>query len=418
MSLTTSAYQAMLKNLFHRGRVVDMVGRNQPFLAMVPKRTDFYGEDQKVTVKYANPGGASLTFSKAQSPDGSGDPESGKQVRFAVTRVSEYGVAHLDDEVIEASENNVGALAAALNFEISGKLNNVSYALGKAMFGNGGMSRGQVSSTSTTTLTLTDARDTRFFEVGMELEAGTTDGSSSGTKRSGNATITGIDRDAGTLTTDSNWTSQITSLGANDYLFRAGDTNSSNVGLGLKGLEAWLPSSAPSGGDSFFGVDRSIDTTRLAGIRHNGSQETIEDALTLAAADILEAGGNPSHVFLSPRTFANLKISASTAVSFVKNGVRGSGDFARLSFNSMELATGAGNVSIIADRNCTDNVAYMLDLSSWTFHTLKDAPRIVMTDGNRMLRRSSSDGVEFRVVARGNLYTNAPGHNARISLAS
>ena len=40
-----------------------------------------------------------------------------------------------------------------------------------------------------------------------------------------------------------------------------------------------IPSSAPTAGDSFFSVDRSADSTRLAGIRFDGSSLPLEEAL-------------------------------------------------------------------------------------------------------------------------------------------
>ena len=52
----------------------------------------------------------------------------------------------------------------------------------------------------------------------------------------------------------------------------------------LSGLGAWLPSSAPGSTDSFFGVNRSSDATRLGGIRFDGSSLPLEEALIGAAS--------------------------------------------------------------------------------------------------------------------------------------
>jgi len=53
---------------------------------------------------------------------------------------------------------------------------------------------------------------------------------------------------------------------------------------GLSGLAAWVPNVDPPIGDNFWGVNRSADPTRLAGLRYNAASQTIEEGLTSALA--------------------------------------------------------------------------------------------------------------------------------------
>src|SRR5581483_9521973 len=93
------------------------------------------------------------------------------------------------------------------------------------------------------------------------------DGTGGGGLRSAGATvtITGLNRSTGTLTASGNWTAGIAAVAAGDYLFPQGDYN--NVMPGALG--GWL--TTPGGGDSFYGVNRNADVTRLAGLIQTGA---------------------------------------------------------------------------------------------------------------------------------------------------
>ena len=72
------------------------------------------------------------------------------------------------------------------------------------------------------------------------------------------------------------------------------------------GLAAWIPSVAPTVGDNFYGVDRSIDSTRLAGVRYNGSAESIEEALVDASNLLAREGGKPEIGIMGFASFSAL----------------------------------------------------------------------------------------------------------------
>lgn len=413
--LTVSLFTPVMKNLWHRGRVVDLVAREQPFWSLVPKRTDFVGEDQKVTVKYTYPQGVSSTFSNAQS-----NTYAGREKRFSVTRSTTHGVVTLDTEVIEASKNDMGALYRAFDDRVESLMTRLIHDTGRKLMGNGGCALARVAASSafsTTTCTLLNTRDARFFEVGMTVTAGTTDGSTSGTKRSGTATITAVDRINGTLTASANWTTAITGAANSDYLFLDGDTDSNNLGLGFKGIQAWIPSTVPTSGDSFFGVDRSADPERLAGRTASYTSEPIETAIMREAAYLAEAGASPDIVIVSPKSWANLNVSLGSRVMY--DEAKGSGEgFAKYGFPAIKIGSEGGMLKVISDRNAPDARAFILSMNSWCFHTLGEAPKIADDDGLKSIRVYNDDAIEVRARVRGQLWCNAPGHNSNIAIAT
>ena len=58
----------------------------------------------------------------------------------------------------------------------------------------------------------------------------------------------------------------------------------------------------------------------------------------------------------------------------------------------------------------------MLSMSFWKLYSLGKCPKILDSDGLRMLRESNADAVEVRVGYYAQLGCRAPGFNATIAL--
>jgi len=243
----------------------------------------------------------------------------------------------------------------------------------------------------------------------MELVASDNDGSVSThtlLNSGASATITGIDRDAGTLITDTNWTAQIASLGASDYLFAKGDFQNS-----MSGLASWLPTTAPTAGDSFFGVDRSTDKSRLAGVRLSCAGDPVHEALQKGAARLGREGAAPDCAFLSYQKMRDLQIELGNKTEFTTTNVT-----ANVGFTGVKIIGPRKPITVYADQNCPDAQCYLLTKDTWKFISLGPVPDLHDEDGVRMLRESSSDGFEVRASYYGNLACSAPGYNAVLTL--
>jgi hypothetical protein len=216
--------------------------------------------------------------------------------------------------------------------------------------------------------------------------------------------ISAVDRSAGTITLDDAYTSSGT-IAANDYLFVDGDRGSK-----LKGLDAWVPSSAP-GATSFFGVDRSVDTVRLGGNRYDGSALPIEEALIEGAARAAREGAKIDHYFVNYDTYSELQKALGAKVQYVDLKAT-----AEIGFRAIQINGPRGPINIVPDQNCQSDVAWGLQLNTWKLYSLGKAVRVIDTDGLQMLRQASSDGVEVRYGFYGQVGCRAPGYNIRVSL--
>lgn len=397
MALDMTTFAAALKQHYVDFTVKNLVYSNNPFLATVGKDEKFGGLNMPLPLIYGNPQGRSATFSNALNQ------KTNSQIKaFTLTRVSDYSLANIQNEVLEASSGDSDAFMRAATTEIDGAIQAATRSLAGALFRNGTGSIGQISAGSTvasTSITLANIEDVVNFEVGMTLAASATDG---GANRTGSAQITAIDRSTGVISTGSNWSSQISSLAAGDFLMVAGDLNAK-----IKGLDAWLPMPGVLTNASFFGVDRTLDATRLAGVNYDYSGVPIEEALVDLAARIGREGGVPDRCYMNFANYANLEKALGSKVVYVnvkdQEGIVG--------FEGIKIHGPKGPITVIPDLNCQADRFYMLQSNSWKLYSLGMAPKLLKSDGMEFLRVSSADAVEVRVGYYAQLGCHAPGWN-------
>lgn len=401
MALDLTSFASALKVHYTDDRVENMVYKDNPLHAMLPKMEQFGGKNLPIPIIFGNPQRRSAVFATAQANT------STSQIKdFVLTRARDYSLASISNETLEASKGNQNAFMEAATTEIDGAIQSCSRSLAIAEYGTGSGSIGQVANSSfaTPTLTLTNPDDVTNFEVGMVLQSSATDGT--GVVRAGTLSVVGVDRDAGTVTMSGNLSAGIAAIAQNDYIFANGD-----YGAKIKGLRAWLPDAAPTSGDNFFSVDRSADVTRLAGVRFDGSSQPIEEALIAAASRVAREGGRPDYCFMNYSKFADLEKALGSKVQYVDLKAN-----AEVGFRGILINGPRGPIKVVPDQNCPSNRAFMLQMDVWKLYSLGKAPKILDADGMKMLREASADAVEARVGYYAQLGCRAPGWNATILL--
>ena len=404
-ALSATGFAAALKQHYTSERIENMVYKDNPFLAMVAKYEDFGGENLKLPIKFGNPMGRSADFGTAQS-----NVTGGNIKAFLLTRVKDYAIAQIENEVLEASKGNANAFMEAAVFAIDGSIQAATRSLAVALYGDGSGEIGVVSASvggTTNQITLATTQDITNFELDMKLVASTA--VSGGTVSGAAIAVTGINRDTGVLTMASDPSTLFTT--SIKYIFVEGDYATSSTDLQkVSGLDAWLPSTAP-GTTAFFSVDRSVDVDRLGGIRFDGSSLPIEEALIGAAARAARAGGKPDYCFMNYNNFADLEKALGSKVSYVEKNIK-----PEIGFRGILIHGPRGPINVIPDQNCPNGVAYMIQLDVWKLYSLGKAPRILSGDGLKQLRVYNSDAVEVRVGYYAQLGCRAPGWNVRIGL--
>jgi hypothetical protein len=402
--LNLTAMNAALKELYDGQVVENLVYSDNPFLALVPKKTDFGGKYKPIPIITGVSQGRSATFSNAQGN------QSPVQIQsFLLTRVADYSLATIDNQTMLASRTDKMSFLEGAKLVVDGAFRSITNSLASSLFRSGTGSIGAIGSVSTGVITLSNANDVVQFEVNQTLQANATDG---GTPRAALGYVIAVNRSLGTVTvsalglglaagTPSGWT-------AADFLLVQGDVNAK-----VKGLAAWLPDTSPSPGDSFFGVDRSQDVTRLAGIRYDGSAQSIEESLIDSSSLLAREGGKPDVCITNFATYAALEKSLGSKVQYVD--MKGP---AEIAFRGIMVNGANSMIKVFPDRNCQPQKGYLLQMNSWCLNSLGEAPQILRYgDGLEMLRVSNADAGEVRIGYYANLSSNAPGYNANVTFS-
>lgn len=409
-SVTTTTFDPALKQLYRDSNIENATYRRRPALGSFPKFEDFGGRNMPIVLLHGNPQGRSAVFATAQN-----NASSVLLDDFLLTRVSDFSVATIDGEVAEASQGDSVAFLSALKTQIDGAMDALADAIESFIFRSGTGSMGTVGSFSTTLLTLADINDVTNFEVNMQVVLSAADGGALRDSGDDN-TITGVNRVTGVLTGAIAWTTEITGATAADFIYAEGDAANAGANVKISGLAAWLPSADPSGGESFFGVDRSTDSRKF-GQRHDGSTQLVEEALIDAQSKASREGGAPDTVLLNHVQQRRLIKELGSKKEYTEVNATGEkGMVASVGYRGVVIQGDSTVIKVIAANKCQSNVAWVLEMKTWQLATLGKATKFLMLDGQRILRQSSSDGYEVRLGFRGNLGCKAPNWNVRCTL--
>ncbi len=377
-----------------------------------------------VPLEYGTPQGRSHSFSNAQNQQ-----TATALVSYFVYVIQDYQLVTITNLLMEQTKSNAGAFVDAAKLQMDGGFRNITNNIAFELFGSGTATRGVSASTSTqagttaggTVLPLTNAQQIVNFEVGMLLVASATEG---GAPSADTVLITAVDRSSGIVrgtasaaTLSANWA--IASSSA--YLTVSGDlpsTGATNTGsfLALSGLAAWIPKTVPASNDNFWGVNRSTDPTRLAGIRYDASSFTIEEGMTNALAMVNREGGKPELAIMDFASYAALVNALGAKVQYVQVNH----DEVEVAFEGITFQSAYGKVTVLADRSCPPQTCYLLTLSTWKLRSLGKVPHILTygMEGLEGLRVGNADALEIRIGYYGNLVCSAPGWNAVVTLSA
>ncbi len=405
--VSTTTLNPVLKDWYTDGRVKDMTYEGAPFRAMVPKLESYGGRVYVQPIQHGENAGRSRTFTTAMS-----QKDTNKYKEFRVPLVKDYNMLSLDRFAMQMADGQSRkSFFEAKKREVDGTIKPLNLNIATSMYRGTGGARGVIGSLpSATVIQLATVEDIVNFEVGDEIVTSENNGdTSTDTLQAGSATITAVDRDLGRITTDgAGWVAQIALADAGDFLFKAGDFQ-----LSCAGLAAWIPTTAPTSGESFNNVDRSVDVTRLAGHRQTSTSVSVLTAIRNMLTRMARERRSPTHVLLSPAKFYKLETEFVNKVEYTNTSVT-----AKVGFKGIEVVGQRGVVTCYADPNCPDNLAYVLTMDSWKLVSPKPIPEIQDDDGNIMLREPTSDGYEIRTSAYYNLVCDAPGDNGVITLTA
>lgn len=413
-STTVTSFDPALKQIYRDSNLNNLTYKMRPLLGMLKKFEGFGGRNLPIPIIVGNPQGRSASFTNAQA-----NATAISMQDFVLTRVSDYSIATIDSEVVEATRGDTMAFLSALKAKIDGAMNALSDAIETFLFRNGKGSLAQINAPSVAdpmVLTLKQTEEITNFEVGMKILAFNDDAGTTNHNTPASVTIPIIDRGAGTITTAYDNSGGATNWEVDDYLKVQGDKPTGGTAdVKIAGLAAWLPATAPDA-TAFFGVDRSVDS-RYYGIIHDGSSDPLEETAIKAQSKVAREGGVVDCWLIGHAQMRRLIIELGAKKEYSEVAAQGKkGMIAGIGYRSVVIHGDHGPIDVVACNKAEATKGYMLTRDSWTLNTLGRPVKFLMEDKLRILRIYNADGYEVRLAFRGNLSSNAPGYNAYTGL--
>jgi len=421
---------AALKELYvdDKDYMKNVVYAKNPWLAMIPKNESpdgFAGKYIPVPLEYGNPQGRAHTFSNAQNQQTASDT-----ISYFVYAVQDYQLVTITNLLMEQTKSNAGAFVDESSRTLDNGFRNLSNNMAFEIFAGGTATRGQINTTApsysapTLTFTLSNSQQVVQFEVGMTLQASATDGGAALQNTPGTIDaiqLTSVNRGTGVISGVVVQGAPQTSWAASSYLQVLGDIGiggSTTVAgmLGLSGLAAWVPVVDPPSTDNFWGVNRSADPTRLAGLRFNASSFTISEGITQALAFGNREGADFDLIIMDFLSYATLVNELGAKVQYVML----EHDEVEVAFEAIHFHSAYGKIPVLADRSCQPQTAWCLTVDTWKLRTLGKAPHILTygMEGLEGLRVGNADALEIRIAYYGNQICSAPGYNMNVALSA
>lgn len=378
---------AALKELYSDDKdyMKNIVYAKNPLLAMIPKNESsdgFAGKYIPVPLEYGNPQGRSHQFANAQNQQTASDV-----VSYFVYAVQDYQLVTITNLLMEQTKSNAGAFVDEASRTLDNGFRNLSNNMAFELFYGGTASRGKIGSggvsVSGTTLsfTLDNPQTVVQFEVGMSLQASTTDGGAALTG-SGSAVlvaqVASVNRGTGAITANVIQDTYSSTWAAGDFLQVYGDIGTAGAStiagmLGMSGLAAWIPATDPLSTDNFWGVNRSADVTRLGGLRYNASAQSISEGLTSALAFANREGAAIDLIVIDFVSYSTLINELGAKVQYVML----EHDEVEVAFEAVHFHSAYGKIPVLADRSCQPQTAWCLTTDTLKLRTLGKAPHIL-----------------------------------------
>lgn len=412
--LDLTAFDAALKVRYGVQELRKIGWMNRPLFAKIAKMENFTGRNLPLPILYGDSQNNSADYLTSRRGN-SGDPATSSALlgEWILTRKKRYAHAFIDYETIKASADDPGAFARAVVTELDSAVESVSNALHKDLYGDGLGTLGEVGAVAGTVITLTNRSDVNGFGVGQVVRT-TQTSTATAILAPEKPTIAAIDRAAGTITLSA----APATLAVGRFIFRDGDRQDAAVTATSQyrnslGLAAWLPATAPTSGDNFFGVDRSVDPVRLAGNRISWESSYRKTIMKGSIECGLQGASGDKTLFVNNLDMQGIMFEYEGKLEHRREEVKGTFG---VGFREFEVQTPEGMVSVVADRQCPQGVGYMLDMSTVKLYSLGGAPHLIDLAG-KYQRHGTSDSVEVEFAAFGQMGIQCPGKCARLAFS-
>lgn len=367
-------YLACLKSYYKDG-MANLMFRNSPVLGKV-KTSNVEGKDVKFSALASRGGAVSADYEKVVTI---ANANTGLVKEFTVTPGELHAAYVVSIDELMAAKTQKGAYKSIAGVKMFNSTEGFRKSLAMCLYGDGtgylfthtgGVGGETIGASTALDITVADTSAIMKIDVGSVLAVKTS-------KTAAETDYCEVTKIAGSTVTlkayaFSGSASDITLTAATDYHFHLAGSVDSTGKLLPVGLAAWLPSSAPSSGESFFGVDRSIAPERLAGARYSkGGSESIDSAIVNAMKVARRQGSMADMIVMNDNDFGDFCSATLADNKFVTYTSAKAKKYASAGWTGAAAAFATNYIdSIIDDPFCPKGTAYILDsktIEFWTY---------------------------------------------------
>lgn len=399
---TTATASNFIKRYYTPQYTVNTIAKQESrFLNLIHHDTGGSGDDYNFLNIYGDNPSGSQDFNEAQT---TGQNAMSGGAQFKVTWCNDFQVPSVGKDIIAKTKNKAGGWIPQLKNEMNSSLRYSAHRRSVALFTTGfgelatvtnAIGAGFVVTVGNPRTGAVDRSCTFRFVKGMTLVFSATI-SGSVLRVGQSAKITKVDYSAGTLTLDTALNA-ITGLVINDVIFTKGDRQDSATPARLRpaGLPAWVPTTAPTAAENFFGQDRTTNSFLYGWIIDGtATGKSLMQCLVEAANYCSTVGGATKLVaVLSTAKFIELSASLDVKQYTMITGRGGVG------YKTIVVYADGVELPVISEKYCPDSEGYVADPGAIHHPSIGEAPHIDDEDGNQILRQSNAAGVEVRYEA-------------------
>lgn len=361
----------MLKTFYAKEGLVNLLYRNDPLLKDI-KKERVEGKQANFSALYSRGGAVSANYTKAKELA----KTTAQAKEFQVVPGQLFSACVFNNKELLASKSLRGAYINVASAKFFANAESFRKTLAVALYGTGHgelftVASNQADITAGTAATVTFPRHAIMgIDIGSEIEFKATP-STAATASTPTGTVTAINGTTVTIMP------KVGGTIASTVACIAGCSDSTGAGLLPVGLAGWLPKTAPSSGESFFGVDRSIARDRLAGTYINGNGQakykTIEDGILALRA----MGSLCDKIVMNDEDYLDMAREIEAKTYFTKaNGGEGKSK-ANVGYKDFGFSVSTNWLENVIDSPyCPKGTAYILDSGTIELWTLTNAEKV------------------------------------------
>ena len=413
MAFFNANVDTLLRNDLERAYEDMAFGGTYAAIIGLMEKEDFSGDAKKVPLKHALGAGQSATAATAFT-----NATLAARQAFIVTPFTCRGssVIPLDQAAFTTGDDN--SEADLLLDESKTAMESCKMQFDQALAGDGSGVIFKIVSNSGggLTLTLNSVTECNRITVGATYVTKATN--FAGSLDTGSFTVTSVQAQNKTIVVVANggWTVTNTHVGG-----LQGTVAASTAFVQWPGIPGWIPPAAsrPVTNTAFYGVDRTINETKLAGLYLSVAGLQPLEAINTMAYSIADIpGSSPDLCVMSFKTLGKIVATLQTARRYTEGSTQGPSISVFYKTVTIAGPMGAGSMDLVGSSNWDEDKIAVLSKSSW----------VVASPGNKPFVPDSVDGSPImNVPGTGNalatyrtqavVYCKAPGWNGMITIS-